>query len=130
MGQKTLSTGVLLRSKASINAHVDVVNLSQSDKRKVKVEIFDWGVDQLWSNPKPVPVSPSGSVTIGPHTLHSFLASITQSTTQPTLELLHYEIRITVSDIKNVVVNCFAHDSSGKIIMENSVLHNGLVEIT
>jgi hypothetical protein len=43
---------------------------------------------------------------------------------------VHYEVRITVSDIKNVVVNCFAIDFSGKIITGNTVLHNGLVEIT
>lgn len=49
---------------------------------------------------------------------------------QPGSNLVHYGVRITVSDIKNVVVNCFAIDSSGKIIAGNTVLHNDLVEVT
>lgn len=130
MAQTKLSTGILVRAPEAFNAHVDVGNLNQSGNRRVKVEIFDWGVDQLWDEPKPVTVDPSGSVTIGPHTLRSFLAEITQSTTQPGLNLLHYEVRITVSNIKNVVVNCFALGSNGRIIMENTMLHNSLVEIT
>jgi hypothetical protein len=130
MAQTKLSTGILVRNPASFNAHVDIGNLNQSAKRNVSVEILDWGVDQLWDTPKPVPVSPSGTVTIGPHTLRSFIALITQSTAQPGLNLAHYEVRVTVSNITNVVVNCFAIDSSGNIITGNTVLHNNLVEIT
>jgi hypothetical protein len=130
MAQTKLSTGLLLRDPASVAAHVDVGNLNQSAKRNVSVEVFDWGVDQIWDTPKPVPVSPSSTVTIGPHTLRSFLAAITQSTAQPGLNLAHFEVRVTVSNIQNVVVNCFATDSSGKVITGNTVLHNSLVEIT
>jgi len=130
MAQTKLSTGILLRDPATFNVHVDVVNLNQNSDRKVTVEIFDWGVDQLWDKPKPVSVSPSGATVVGPHTLRSFLALITQSTAQPSLALSHYEVRITVSDIKNVVVNCFAIDFSGHVITGDTVLHSGLVEIT
>jgi hypothetical protein len=128
MAQKKLSTGILVRDPASFNAHIDIANLNQSDKRKVMVEVYDWGIDQLWD--KPVLVEPAVSVTMGPHSLSSFPVLITQSTAQPGSNLSHYEVRVTVSDIKNVVVNCFATDYSGKVIAGNTVLHNSLVEIT
>jgi hypothetical protein len=126
---KKLSTGVLVREPASVNAHVDVVNLHPDDSRTVTVEIFDWGVDQLWNDPKPVPVTPSGPTAIGPHTNRSFLAGITQSTTQPGFVLAHYEIRITVPSDQDVVVNCFVTDSDGRIILGNTVLHKNLIEV-
>jgi hypothetical protein len=94
----------------------------------VTTEILDWGVDQLWSNPMLVPVR-SGPVTIGPHTHQSFTALITQSTAQPGLALSLYEIRVTVPDVPQLVVNCFAHDANGEIIEGNTVLHEELVEI-
>ena len=128
MAQKILSTGVLVRD-ATVNAHIEVCNLSQSGNREVMVEIFDWGVDQLWDKPEPVLVSPPGRVTVGPHTFRSFIALITDSTAQPGTRLSHYEVRITVSNIKDVVVNCFAIDSSARVITGNTVLHAGLVEI-
>ena len=113
MAQTKLSTGILVRDSESSNAHIDVGNLS-SVAKKVKVEVFDWGVDQLWDKPKPVPVSPSEAITVGPHTLRSFIALITQSTAQPTLNLAHYEVRVTVSSTTNIVVNCFAINGNGK----------------
>jgi hypothetical protein len=64
-----------------------------------------------------------------PYTLRSFIALINQSTAQPELNLAHYEVCVTVFDIKNVVVNCFALDSNGHMIAGNTVLHNSLVEI-
>jgi hypothetical protein len=126
---KKLSTGVLVRDPTSVNAHVDVVNLDPDDSRTVTVEIFDWGVDQLWNDPKPVLVSPSGPTAIGPHTNQAFLAEITQATTQPGFILAHYEIRITVPTDKDVVVNCFALDSDGRIIPVNTVIHKNLIEV-
>jgi hypothetical protein len=128
MAQTKLSTGILLRDPDSFNAHIDVGNLSSAAK-KVKVEIFDWGVDQLWDKPKPVPVSPSGTINVGPHTLRSFIALITQATTQPTLNLVHYEVRVTVSSATSIVVNCFAINSNGKIVTANTVLHHALVKL-
>jgi hypothetical protein len=126
---RILSTGVLLREPASFNAHVEVVNLDPNDTHTVKVEIFDWGVDQVWNDPKPVPVSPSGSTAIGPHTNQSFIALINQSTTQPTLKLSHYEVRITLPRDKDIVVNCFAIEAGGRIIEVNTVRHRDLVEV-
>jgi hypothetical protein len=76
-GSRTLYTGVLVRDPASFNAHVDVVNIDPALSQTVAVEVLDWGVDQLWSNPTAVPVSPSGPVTIGPHTHRSFISPIT-----------------------------------------------------
>jgi hypothetical protein len=127
---RILSTGVLVRDPASFNAHVEVVNLDPNDTHTVIVEIFDWGVDQLWNNPQPVPVSPSGPVDIGPHTNQAFIALITQATTQPGLNLVHYEIRITLPRDKDLVVNCFAIDLNERIIEGNTVCHRELVEVS
>ena len=52
--RKTLSTGVLVRDPASFNAHVNVVTLDPVVSQTVSVEILDWGINQLWSNPTPV----------------------------------------------------------------------------
>jgi hypothetical protein len=95
----------------------------------IEVELFDWGVDQLWKEPKPIPVTPAGSISVAPNSLRSFLAPIAQSTAQPAQQLAHYEVRATVSDIEGVVVNCFALDGDGNVITGNTVLHNGLVRI-
>jgi hypothetical protein len=126
---KILSTGVLVRDPASFNAHVDVVNVDPALSQTVAVEILDWGVDQVWSKPTPVPVNPSGPVTVGPHTHQSFIALITQSTAQPSLALSLYEIRVTIPDDPQLVVNCFARDASGRIIEGNTVLHADLAEV-
>jgi hypothetical protein len=128
--RRILSTGVLVRHPSSINAHVDVVNLDSIDTYTVIVEIFDWGVDQVWNDPTPVPVGPSGAVDIGPHTNQAFLALITDSTAQPNTGLSHYEIRINLPRDKDLVVNCFAIDSSGQIIGEHTVRHKELVEVS
>lgn len=128
MAQITLSTGILLRDPSSFNAHVDVGNFSPG-RQMVEVAIWDWGVDQEWDTPKPIPVSPSGAVIVNPNSLRSFLAVITQSTVQPTQTLSHYEIRITLSETKNVVVNCFAIEAGGTVVVGNTVLHKSLVEL-
>ena len=121
---RILLTGVLVRDPALSNAHVDVVNLAPNDTHTVTVEIFDWGVDQLWNDPKPIPVSPSGPTAIGPHTNQAFLALITQAIT-------HYEIRITLPRDKPLIVNCSAIDfqSGGRIIAGNTVRHTELAEV-
>jgi hypothetical protein len=126
---KVLSTGVLVRDVASFNAHIDVVNVDPTLSTTVAVEILDWGPDQLWDKPAPVPVTPSGPVTIGPHTHQSFISLITQSTAQPALVLALYEVRITFPDDRNLVINCFADDGKGGIVEGNTVLHKGLVEV-
>ena len=128
MAQVTLSTGILARDPLSFNAHVDVGNFSPS-RQMIEVQIWDWGVDQEWDAPMPIPVSPSGPVILNPNSLRSFLAVITQSTVQPSLTLSHYEVRIVVSETKNVVVNCFAIEAGGTIVVGNTVLHKSLVEL-
>jgi hypothetical protein len=128
MAQIALSTGVLLRDPVSFNAHVDIGNFS-SNKQMVEVEIWDWGVDQEWDTPTPIPVSPSGAIIVNPNTLRSFLAVITHSAAQPSQNLSHYEVRVKVSEVKNVVVNCFAIKAGGEIVLGNTVLHKNLVEI-
>lgn len=126
---KILSTGVMVRDPASFNAHVDIVNVDPALSQTVSVEILDWGVDQVWNNPTPVPVNPSSPVTIGPRTHQSFISLITQSTAQPGLALALYEIRITIPDDSQLVANCFAVDADGKIIEGDTVLHEELVEV-
>jgi hypothetical protein len=128
MSRTTLSTGILARDRSSVNAHIDIANFSASE-RTMEVVLFDWGVDQLWEEPTPIPVTPAGSITVAPKSLRSFLALITQSTAQPAQQLAHYEVRVTVSDIEDVVVNCFALDGDGNVIAGNTVMHAGLVKI-
>jgi hypothetical protein len=124
-----LTTGVISRDPSSFNAHIHICNLDKSAKIKASVEVFDWGVDQMWDAPAPVSVIPSGTVSLGPHTHHSFISLINQSTAQPSLLLGHYEVRITVSSLKNVVINCYAVDSFGKLVPGNTVNHKELVEL-
>lgn len=128
MARTHLSTGILARDRSSVNVHIDVANLSAFE-RTIRVELYDWGVDQLWKEPIPIPVTPTGNISIAPNSLRSFLAPIAQSTAQPAQLLAHYEVRATVSDIEDVVVNCFALDNDGSVIPGNTVLHNSLVRI-
>jgi hypothetical protein len=130
MAEQILSTGALARHPLSVNAHVDVVNLNADQSRIVTVEVFDWGVDQVWDKPTPVQVDPSGPIKVTPHSLQSFITLITKSTAQPDAALSHYEVRITLPNPDGMVVNCFATDNQGKVVEENSLLHKELVEIS
>ncbi len=129
MPNKVLSTGVLIRDPASFNANVTVVNTGATTGQTVQVEIFDWGVEQLWSKPTPVPIHPSGAVAIGAHTQQDFIALITQSTAQPSLNLVLYEIRITLPAKSPLIVNCFAINTQDGLVAANTVLHAQLVAI-
>jgi hypothetical protein len=129
MPNKVLSTGVLIRDPASFNANVTVVNTGATAGQTAQVEVFDWGVEQVWNKPTPVPISPSTAVAIGAHTQQDFIALITQSTAQPSLSLVLYEIRITVPAKSPLIVNCFALDNKGNIVAANTVLHAQLVAI-
>jgi len=129
MPHTTLSTGAQLRDDGAFNANIVVLNLDPKIQRTVTVEIYDWGVEQLWSAPKPVPVEPAGPTQIGPHTQRAFLALITQSTTQPGSPLLLYEVRVTVDNASDVVINCFAVDITGQTIGPKTLWHRDLVTI-
>jgi hypothetical protein len=129
MAHTVLSTGVMIRESDAFNANVVVVNLDPKKDRNVTVEIFDWGVEQLWSAPQAISVSPSGATTVGPHTQRAFIALITQSTTQPGTSLILYEIRVTVDDIKDVVINCYAITNGDQTIPAKTYKHNDLVVI-
>src|SRR5580658_4592325 len=124
MPHKVLSTGVLIRDPASFNANVTVVNTGATSGQNAKVEIFDWGVEQVWSSPTPVPVGPPTTVAIGAHTQQDFGALITTSTAQPALQLTLYEIRITLPEGSPLIVNCFAIDNQGNLVHANTVLHS------
>ena len=76
-----------------------------------------------------MPVSPSTAVAIGAHTQQDFIALITQSTAQPTLNLVLYEIRITLPANSPLIVNCFAINGQGSLVAVNTVLHAQLVPI-
>jgi hypothetical protein len=125
-----LSTGVLVRDPSSVNAHVDIVNIDSVLSQTATVQVLDWGVDQRWSDPTPVPVSPAGPVIIAPNTHQSFIALITESTAQPSLKLSLYEIRVTIPGNQKVVVNCFALDASGTVIAANTLVQQDLVDVS
>jgi hypothetical protein len=127
MPNKVLSTGVLIRDPASFNANVTVVNTGATVGQTAQVQVFDWGVEQVWNKPTPVPISPATAAAIGAHTQQDFIALITQSTAQPSLSLVLYEIRITIPAKSPLIVNCFAVDNKGNIVAANTVLHAQLV---
>jgi hypothetical protein len=129
VAHKVLSTGVLIRDPASFNADVTVVNTGDATEQKATVEIFDWGVMDVWNTPTPIPVIPSATAVIGAHTQQDFQALITQSTAQPSLNLVLYEIRITLPEKSPMIVNCFAVDQNGNLVAANTVLHSQLVAI-
>ena len=129
MPNKVLSTGVLIRDPSSFNANVTVVNTGAAAGQTAQVQIFDWGVEQAWSTPTPVPVGPAAAVAIGAHTQQDFIALITQSTAQPALRLTLYEIRITLPANSPLIVNCFAVNQQGGLVAANTVLHAQLVVI-
>jgi hypothetical protein len=129
MAHKVLSTGVLIRHPDSFNANVTVVNTGDATGQTAKVEIFDWGVEMVWSNPTPVTVGPPNTVAIPAYTQQDFGSLITQSTAQPALSLTLYEIRITVPTDSRLIINCFAIDEQGNLVAANTVLHSQLVEI-
>jgi hypothetical protein len=129
MPHTTFSTGVMLRDGGAFNGNITVLNLDPEVQRTVTVEIFDWGVEQLWSTPAPVPVEPSGATTVAPHTQRAFIALITQSTTQPQLPLELYEVRVTVDNVNDLIINCFAVDNNGASIPAKTVWHKDLVVV-
>jgi hypothetical protein len=104
-------------------------NTGATTGQTAQVEIFDWGVEQVWSKPTPVPVTPSTAVAIGDHTQQDFIALITESTAQPGLKLALYEIRITLPANSPLIVNCFAIDSQDNLVAANTVLHAQLASI-
>jgi hypothetical protein len=128
MAHTTLSTGVMLRDGA-FNANIPILNLDPKIARTVTVQVFDWGVEQLWSTPAPVTVEPPGATTVGPHTQRAFIALITQSTARPSAPLILYEIRVTVDNINDLVINCFAIDTNGFSIPGKTVWHKDMVVI-
>jgi hypothetical protein len=54
---------------------------------------------------------------------------MTQSTTQPGTGLELYEVRVTVDNAKDVVVNCFAVNEGGESFAGKTVWHKDLVAI-
>lgn len=53
---KTLSTGVIQENPAAFNAGAIIVNTDDVESYSVHVEMLDWGVQQVWSNPVPMPL--------------------------------------------------------------------------
>jgi hypothetical protein len=119
----------LIRDPASFNANVTVVNTGATTGQTAQVEIFDWGVEQLWNKPTPVPVSPSAAVAISAHTQQDFIALTTKSTAQPSLNLVLYEIRITVPAKSPLIINYFAINALGSLVAAHTVLHTQLVAV-
>ena len=93
------------------------------------IEIFDWGVEQLWSNATTLPIQPTGPTTIEPNTQRDFVALITESTARPGGTVVLYEIRATVDKISDVMINCYAVASTGQPITGKTIRHNDLVVI-
>lgn len=101
-------------SAAQAGASHEQIAKALKETMKVTVEIFDWGVDPLWDQHKPVSIDLSGAITIGANIIHSFIALITQSTAQSRPGPAYYEVRITVSDIKIFVLNWSAPEKECK----------------
>jgi hypothetical protein len=121
---KTLSTGILAPDSQLDGVRIDVVNLNPTLSQTVTVEVFGWGVDPVSSNPSPVLVNPSSPTAISPNTHQSFTASLFFVPPRP-----FYEIRVTIPDDPQLVVNCFAFDANGRVINGNTVLHEALANV-
>jgi hypothetical protein len=106
---------------------VDVVNIDPILSQTVTVEVFDWGVDPVSGNPAPVVVNPPNPVTIGPHSHQSFTVPLTASIFSRPRHF--YEIRVTIPDDPQLMVNCFAFGLNGTVIAGNTVLHEELAKI-
>jgi hypothetical protein len=59
MARTKLSTGILARDRSSFNAHIDIANFSAFDQT-MKVEVFDWGVDNCGTSPHRSRSAPQG----------------------------------------------------------------------
>lgn len=129
MSTVTLSTGVMMRDAATYNANVTVVNPTAMTGLTASVEIFDWGVEQTWNNPVPVPVDPSTVITFGAHTQWDFVAVVNQSVAQPEMGMTLYEIRVTLTANSPLIVNCYGISFDDGLVASQTVLHAQLVKI-
>lgn len=120
--EKCFSTGVIKRDVRSINAHIEIVNLTR-EPVKVCVFAFDWDTNPAIA----IPVIPGSPIVIRPNSNQAFDVSLTGVQD-------HYEIRISLPDccesFENVIANVFALDINENVISGNTVLFNNWVRIS
>lgn len=120
--EKCFSTGVIKRDVSSIDAHIEIANLTR-EPVQVCVFAFDWDTNP----PIAIPVIPGSPIVIRPNNNQAFDVSLTGVQD-------HYEIRISLPDcyenFENVIANVFALDINGNVITGNTVLFKDLVLIS
>ena len=119
----TLSTGVLRVEPGTVTA---VVNLANLDNRRhqVRVEVWNWS---LFSNPPLLPVLIGNNVPVTfPYVLEPNHLAVMYANLAG---VLFYEIRVTYSDNKNIITNCFGRSGTLAAQEGNTVLDHQLVQI-
>ncbi|WNQ10084.1 hypothetical protein MJA45_21025 [Paenibacillus aurantius] len=107
-----LSTGTINKTRSTVNAHIELLNLSNFFRR-VRVQVINWDsrtslLDQ--------------TVNVSPNTNFAITTSVRDVS-------FHYEIRVTVPTTRNLIVNTFAVDSGTFTVENNTVLQHQLVRI-
>lgn len=119
----TLSTGVLRVEPGTVSAVVNLVNLDNR-RHQVRVEVWNWS---LYSIPTLLPVLIGDDVPVSfpyvlePNNLAVMYANLTG--------VLFYEIRVSYSENKNIITNCFGRSGTLAAQEGNTVLDYQLVQI-
>lgn len=123
----TLSTGVLTREPLTVSAVVNIVNLDPNTSRKITVQVWDWS---SFDAPIQLPVLIGNNVpVVFPYTLDPNHLSVMYADLNAANVSL-YEIRITHSDDRDVIANCFGRSAAPYTSQEgNTVLQHQLIEV-
>ncbi|CAG7628923.1 hypothetical protein PAESOLCIP111_03053 [Paenibacillus solanacearum] len=122
----TVSTGVLTREPGTISAVVNLVNVDKRHANSVTVEILDWS---NYSNPISLPVLiGENDPVLFPYSLAPQNLAVMYADLDEVVSL--YEIRITYSKEKNIIINTFGRSVPPYTSQEgNTVYHNLLVKV-
>lgn len=113
----TLSTGVLKKDPANVDAHIEVTNLTNCPIR-VCVLAYDWDTNP----PTALAVVPGSPFVIPANSNQYFNVDLTGV-------FDHYEIRLSVPS-GDVIANVFALNANGTLIASNRVLFKDLVQVS
>lgn len=115
--RRTLSTGVIKKDSANIDAHIEITNLSNLPIR-VCILAFDWD-----TNPPTALMAVPGSPIVIPGNSNQFFNVDLTGVSD------HYEIRLSIP-AGDVTANVFALSGTGSVIAGNTVLFENLIPIS
>lgn len=112
--RRTLSTGVIKKDVANVDAHIEIVNLT-SRTIEICVLAFNWDANPSTA----LPVVPGNPFVIPANSNQPFDVSLKCVTNQ-------YEIRLSIP-AGDVIANVFALNSENKVVAGNTVLFEDLI---